>query len=452
MLAPQTRTARCQPKTHPCPRCGKPGRRVRRLHRRLRSLAYKQQAFLDVHYAEYKSRCSCCKSFRSWPLDVPPKADFDGLVRQAILDRLLDDCLNVQRTLAAVKRDFLLELSEGFVYDCLDWQLLRLNLPQHRRLALLHFSGILCIDELHLGKYTLLLATDPIADQIVGFALVKVNDSAHMRRFLLMLSHWGFVPRLVISDGSNLYPATVAEVWKQARHQLCVFHVVQDITQKVLNCVRRLRRLTAKRGKAGRKRKRGRPKKGAKRRARRRGPSNREKAAYVFKRRYLIVKRLCKLTQQEHADLKVMLEYLPELRTLHRFMQEVYQLWSEEQSLAVARWRWWRLRDNPQYQQVPELQEAMKALEGEKYEKTQAFLSGPPGKREKTNNHVERLNRKLRLLEKARYKWRSGKSLLRWVILKVSRHTPKPKAQPGQPAQAPPGIAQPPPTTAPAAL
>ena len=34
---------------------------------------------------------------------------------------------------------------------------------------------------------TLLLATDPIADEIVGFALVTANGQDHMRRFLLGL-------------------------------------------------------------------------------------------------------------------------------------------------------------------------------------------------------------------------------------------------------------------------
>src|SRR5436309_385484 len=105
MLAPRVRVARCAPKTHPCPTCGKRGRRKRRLRRRTRSLAYRQEAFLDVHYAEYKARCGCRKSFRSWPLDVPAKSDYDESVRKAVLDRLLDDGLNVERTRAAMKRE-----------------------------------------------------------------------------------------------------------------------------------------------------------------------------------------------------------------------------------------------------------------------------------------------------------------------------------------------------------
>ena len=98
MILPKVRVVRCAPKSHPCPHCGKRGRRKRPLHRRIYSLAYRQVAYCDVHYAEYRSRCRCCKYFRSWPLDVPPKSDYDDLVREAVLDRIIDDGLNVLRT------------------------------------------------------------------------------------------------------------------------------------------------------------------------------------------------------------------------------------------------------------------------------------------------------------------------------------------------------------------
>src|SRR5436305_15070123 len=111
MLVPQVRVIRSAGQTHPCPRCGKPGRRVRPLYRRLFSLAYRQRAYTDVYYAEYKATCRCCKTFRSWPLKVPAKADYDELVRDAVLDRIIEDGLNVQRTRAAMKRDFFLCLS-----------------------------------------------------------------------------------------------------------------------------------------------------------------------------------------------------------------------------------------------------------------------------------------------------------------------------------------------------
>src|SRR5438034_6129335 len=240
------------PRRAPCPACGRLGHRKRLLHRRVRTLAYRRVAWLLVTYAEYRTRCACCKYFRTWPLDVPPKADYDPTVRQAVLDRLLRDRLNVEQTKAALRRDFLLALSDGFVYDCLRWQLARLDLGSHRRLALERFSGTLCVDELHLGAYTLLLATDPLADLPVGFAVVGSNDQDHMGRFLRNLARWGLRPAVVVSDGSNLYPELLAKVWPEAKHQLCVFHLLRDLLEKVLAAVRRLRRAQARRGRAGR--------------------------------------------------------------------------------------------------------------------------------------------------------------------------------------------------------
>jgi hypothetical protein len=438
MFASSVRVVRCAPKTHPCPDCGKRGRRKRFLCRRIRTLAYRQEAWLEVRYAEYRSRCGCHQSFRSWPLDVPAKAEYCPLVRQAVLDRILGDGLNVERTREAMKRDFLLELSCGFVYDCLDGALRRLDLPARRAHTLANFSGTLCVDELHLGRHTLLLATDPIADEVVGFALVGANDQPHLRRFLLTLRHWGFAPRLVISDGSNLYPAVLAEVWPDAKHQLCVFHVLRDVSDKVLDAVRRLRRACERRGKAGRRRKRGRPRKGAQKRRAGRGPTNRHKAAFAFKRRYLIVKRFESLDQSQREDLQTLFGYLPGLRVLWQFAQEVYKAWGSQQSLKGARWRWARLRNNPEYQAVPELAQALEGLGKGKLQKTLAFLGQPAGKRQKTNNHVERINRKLRFDEKVRYKWRRRRSIVRWVLLRISRHVPKPKAR-GLPPTPTPG-------------
>src|SRR4051812_46351897 len=175
---------RCQPKTYPCPTCGRRGHRKRRLDRYVRSLDYGRALWLHVFYAEYTARCNCRKSFRSWVPNCCPKADYDNLVRQAVLNRVLDDGLNVRRTLAALKRDFRLELSSGFVYYCLDWGLARLRQGEQRRRNAKQPSSVVCIDELHLGAYTLLLCTDPLADRVIGYSLVRVNDQPHMRRFL----------------------------------------------------------------------------------------------------------------------------------------------------------------------------------------------------------------------------------------------------------------------------
>jgi len=417
MLPESITRIRHAPCRAPCPTCGRLGRRKRVLCRRLRSLAYRRVARLEVTYAEYRARCGCRKYFRTWPLDVPPKADYDATVRQAVLDRLLRDRLNVEQTKAAMRRDFLLRLSDGFVYDCLRWHLARLDLAQHRQTVLRCFSGTLCVDELHLGCYTLVLATDPLADLPVGFALVGANDHDHMRRFLANLARWGLRPTVVVSDGSRLYPELLAEVWPAARHQLCVFHLLRDVLEKVLDAVRRLRRAQARRGRAGRKRRRGRLGKRQKARRQRQGPTAKGKAAFVWKRRFLIVKRSARLGRAEWDDLVQMFQYLPELRPLWYFSQDIYRLLDNSQTLRVARWRYTLLRQDPRYQGVRELVEALGLLAGAKLSKGMAFVGQPAGQQVRTNNHVERMNRRLRFAEKVRYRWRKRKWVVRWVVL-----------------------------------
>jgi hypothetical protein len=261
-----------------------------------------------------------------------------------------------------------------------------------------------------------------------------------MRRFLLTLSYWGFRPRLVVSDGSNLYPAVLQEVWPQAKHQLCVFHVLQDVTNQVLAAARRLRRGQARRGQAGRKARKGRRGPQGQARARRRGPTLKEKAAFVYKHRFLIVKRAANLTRREWADLCVVLLYLPELRPLRSFCQQVYELFSPEQVARLARRRQALLLKQADYREVPELAKALGLLEGAKFDKMVAFLECPAGARVRTNNHVERANRKLRFDEKVRYQFRSGRSLERFLRLRLGlldRQAAGARPAPGNPGSNP---------------
>jgi hypothetical protein len=427
---------RCQPLTCPCPTCGRHGHRRHRYDRFVRSLAYGQVLWLHVFYAEYTARCNCRKYFRSCPPQVTAKAEYDNLVREAVLNRVLDDGLNVQRTIACMRRDFLLELSSGFIYDCLEWGLSRVSQASQRRTSRKHFSGVLSVDELHLGEHTLLLATDPISDRIVGYSVVRINDQAHMRRFLLSLSYWRFQPKVVVTDGSTLYPAVLAEVWPEARHQLCVFHVLQDVTRKVLGAVRALRRQKARRGNAGRKRRRGRPSKKQQAARRRRGPTAKEKATFVYKRRHLIVKRPENYRGNDAANLGRMYEYLPGLRVLRQFCLEVYQLFNTEQVARLARRRRTLLLRRAEYQQIPELEQALGLLEKDKFDKMIAFLESPAGQAVRTNNHVERSNRKLRFDEKVRYKFRTRRSLDRFLRLRLDRMARTATAAQLQPANA----------------
>jgi hypothetical protein len=348
---------------------------------------------------------------------VRPRARYDNTVRRAVLDRIIDDGLNVEATLRSLKRDFFLDLSTGFVYDCLRDAVAELDMAQHRRRVLREFSGTLCVDELHLGRYTLLLATDPIRDMPVAFALVGANDGEHMRRFLSNLRSHGLWPRVVVTDGSTLYPKLVAELWPHAEHQLCLFHVVQDLNQKILDAVKRLRRALGRRGNGGRKRKRGRPSKSQQRRRKKQQRTLKEKANFIFKHRHLIVKGRDNLSERDRQDLATMLADLPELGPLRDFADALPRLFAVDQSEHRAWCRWGALRRNARYQAIPELEAALGLLEGPKFGKVIAYLRSPVGRRVRTNNHVERCNRKLRYWEKVRYKWRGRRSLVRFLVL-----------------------------------
>lgn len=420
-IGPHFRTipVHCAPCKAPCPTCGKPGRRKATHNRQVRTIAYKQVVFLDVTCGEYRARCGCCTTFRTTPPGVEPRALYDNKVRQAVLDRILDDGMSAERVIASMRRDFYLDLSDGFVYDCLDREVKRLDMADHRRWVLDRFSGTLCIDELHLGRNTLLLATDPLQDLPVAFALVAANDQDHMRRFLGNLKTWGLAPEVVVTDGSNLYPALLAELWPDARHQLCVFHVLKELHKHVLDAVRRLRRGLSRRGNRGRKRKPGRRPKG---RAKRKGLTNKEKSAFIFKHRWLIVRRRDKMSDQERADLATMLSYLPELKTLRDFVDRLVVLFEEGQSEASAWGRHAALIANPSFLALPELAKAIGALAAEKFAKMITFLKSPACRRVRTNNHVERVNRKLRYEEKARYKWRKRRTTVRFLVLLLDRY------------------------------
>ena len=247
----------CAPKSFPCPQCGTPGRRKDTHTRSIRDIAFGQIALIEVTVGEYRAACAGCKTFRARVEGIEPRAEYTNRVRDAVIDRLLDDGMSLHRVQQPMRRDFLLDLSDGFLSDGLDWKVRQADMPAYRQWTLKHFSGTLCIDELHLGHRTLLLATDPLGDFPVAVALVRANDQDHMRRFLNNLKNHGFLPQVVVTGGSNLYPTVLAELWPNARHQLCVFHVIKDINAHVFDALRRLRRKLAH--ERGRKRRRGRP-------------------------------------------------------------------------------------------------------------------------------------------------------------------------------------------------
>ena len=174
----------------------------------------------------------------------------------------------------------------------------------------------------------------------------------------------------------------------------------------------------SRRGNRGRKRQRGRP---PECRARRRGLTNKEKAAFVFEHRWLVVKRRDRMSRQDRADLAQMVSYLPELKALRDFVDRLEMLFEEDQSEALAWGRHAALLRSSAFLAVPELAAAIGMLPAAKFAKMIAFLRSRACDRVRTNNHVERVNRKLRHQEKVRYKWRKRRRLVRFLVLLLDR-------------------------------
>ncbi len=171
-----------------------------------------------------------------------------------------------------------------------------------------------------------------------------------------------------------------------------------------------------RRGKAGRKKERGRKGAKSKARAARRGMTLKEKAHFVFKHRHLIVKRRENLSDAERADLTRMLEYSPELATPRRFADRIYWLFETPKDLHQAACRRAAIVRDRAFLDVPELARAIEQLNEEKFAKLMAYLKDPVSRRVRTDNHVERTNRMFRFLEEVRYKWRRRKTLVRFVV------------------------------------
>ena len=167
---------------------------------------------IELTVGEYRADCSCCKTFRSQVDGIEPRAEYTNRVRDVVIDRLLEDGMSLNRLqpIAAPTRSSFLNLSDGFLYDCLDWKVRQPTWPGLSSMDPENFSGILCIDELHLGHRTLLLATDPLGDFPSRSPWCRATTKIKMRRFLLNLRNHGFLPEVVVTDGSNLYPNVLA--------------------------------------------------------------------------------------------------------------------------------------------------------------------------------------------------------------------------------------------------
>lgn len=325
------------------------------------------------------------------------------------------DKLNSTSVQKAMERDFCLQLSTGFIYDCLEYAIRKFDGAAFRAKVRSEFSGTLCVDEIHLGHRVVLLASDPISDNPIACALVSSNDGAHLQRFLRNLKNQGFSPQTVVSDRSSLYPPALAEIWPEAKHQLCVFHVMAEMNKHVLDGVREVRQAMKPKRIKGSK---GRPSKPMQARVNKLKEQCKQ-ADRLFHRRYLLVTKKSNIKTEDRPTLEELLNLSPTLKTLRSFVEDFHALFAVRRSLRQAWKIWRRMKRHPAYLGNEHLGKALEVLNKGNMTKLLTYLHSPTTARSqvRTNNHVERCNRVLRYLEKVRYKWRRRRTIVRHILL-----------------------------------
>jgi hypothetical protein len=253
---------------------------------------------------------------------------------------------------------------------------------------------VLCIDEAHERGRTILFATDPLLDATVGWKIVKTNDQDSMDGFLDELKAAGFRPEVVVTDGSALYKESLTARWREVKHQLCIFHVLQDAGREILDAVRDIRGglPPPRRHRRGRPCRRGRPRRKDDRRA------------FIIEHLHLVVKQAESWTQEDRRAWARLLEIDVRFGLLREFVERLYACFQKDITPRQARCRRTRLVNDPRFGSDPHLRKVMAMLAPEKFEKMIVFLSHP--RAERTNNHVERNNRAFRLVQKTRYRRR----------------------------------------------
>ena len=126
------------PKRWPCPVCGKPGRRERTRTYTVRHLAHKEPVAWEVTVGVYRAKCGCrrtfmrkveggvmpvrkrVKYFTSTADGVAQGAEYTDAVRDKIVGLVVRDRLPNSLVIKHLREDFSLDVSVGFIYNCLD--------------------------------------------------------------------------------------------------------------------------------------------------------------------------------------------------------------------------------------------------------------------------------------------------------------------------------------------
>jgi len=281
------------------------------------------------------------------------------------------------------------------------------------------------VDEVYDGPFCILSVVDNRRHRRLAYRVLD-HDPTHddIRSFLgdfkAQLEARQLRVRGITTDGSPLYPTPLAELWPDARHQLCEFHVLKEITKAVLHAVARLRKELAAQIP---KQRRGRPGQAQQAQARTIA-RQKQRVADLFENRHLFVRH--ELTAKQKKLLRRLTRGLPQLRVLRQIMDEVYRLFDRRCKTSTALERLAKLRRR--VRRLKRLGRTLDKLKSPNLEKALVFLDDRllPS----TSNAVERGNRRFRKAQKGIYSVRTQQHLEERLALDLQRERrTRPRAQ-----------------------
>jgi hypothetical protein len=162
---------------------------------------------------------------------------------------------------------------------------------------------------------------------------------AFFQRFQAALTGRGLTLRGITTDGSELYPQPISEVFGAVEHQVCRFHILAELNKAVLRALAQVRKHLAAQKPTLPRGRPGTPE--AKRKARRRRHLER-KVGDLFAHRHLFVRR--HLTPSERRTLWRISRGLPQLRALRGVVEEIHRLFDRRCRTETALTKLARLR------------------------------------------------------------------------------------------------------------
>jgi hypothetical protein len=235
---------------------------------------------------------------------------------------------------------------------------------------------------------------------------------AFFQRFQAALASRGLTLHGITTDGSDLYPQPIFEVFGAVEHQVCRFHILAELNKAVLRAIAQVRKhLAAEKPKLPR----GRPATPEAKRTARRRRHLKRKIGDLFRHRHLFVKR--QLTPGEHRTLRRISRGLPQLRALRSVVEEIYRLFDRRCRTDTALTKLARLR--AQVHRFKGLRPIFEKLQSPNLEKALTFLDD--GLLGSTSNAVERGNRRQRKMQKTVYRVRTQPTISGRIALDMFR-------------------------------